>query len=242
MKLFGLDFETTGLDPEADVVTEVGAVLWDTDRRSPLIVENFFVYHETPNVSMEITKKTGIHQSDLENFGLSSEEGFHRMMEVMALSDAVVAHNGNLFDRPFQRNWSKRILASPSKVAERLPWIDTQVDIAYPEEITTRRLSYLAAEHGFLNPFAHRAVFDVLTMLIVLDKYDLSDILYSASQPTCLIQAVVSYDDRQLAKDNQFYWNPKLGRKGMWVKSVKAHKIPTGLPFSVKVIDEDYQG
>ena len=38
-------------------------------------------------------------------------------------------------------------------------------DVPYPETIATRKLTYLAADHGIVNPFAHRALFDVITMM-----------------------------------------------------------------------------
>lgn len=235
MKLYGLDFETTGLDTDNDVVTEVGSVLWDTERRAPLIIDNFFVYHEEPQLSKELEGKTGITQQDLNDFGLPSDQAFHRMMDVMCQAEAVVAHNGEIFDRLIHTSWAKRILGEESSIANRMLWIDTTLDIDYPEDMGTRKLPYLAAEHGFLNPFSHRAVFDVLTMLRILDKYPLEDIIYSAEQPIVIIEAIVSYNDRQMAKDLRFYWDPK---KKAWLKNVKKHKFEaTQFPFRTRITE-----
>lgn len=218
MKLLGLDFETTGLDPEKDNVIEVGAVIWDTEIHQPLVIDNFFVNWGVP-ITEEVTKLNGVHDSYVEEYGLYQGAALDRLLRLMARVEAIVAHNGEVFDKPFYKDWYKRLC--PGLEPREQLWIDTKNDLDYPEDLTTRKLTYLAAEHGFLNPFAHRAVFDVLTMMILLDKYNLESVLYSANQPTIMIQALVSFDDRQLAKDASFYWDPK---KKMWLRSMKSHK------------------
>jgi DNA polymerase-3 subunit epsilon len=231
MRLLGLDFETTGLDPEVDVVTEVGVVLWDTERHCPLALDSYFVSHPGIDITEEITQITGILPEDLKEFGIESQDALYRLSEHIHIADAVVAHNGTLFDKLFYTSWCKKI--AQQEPSEKT-WIDTQTDIDYPDEITTRKLTYLAAEHGFLNPFAHRAVFDVLTMMRILDKYSIDKIFYSAQQPTLMVRAKVSYDDRQLAKDHSFRWD---GQNKIWVKAIKAHKYnPEDYKFETKVI------
>lgn len=235
MRLLGLDYETTGLDPVKNDIIEVGAVIWDTDLHVPLVIENFFVKCGEP-VSEEITEVNGIRDEWVTEFGLSPSEAMSRIHTLEYQSAANVAHNGAVFDRPFHRDWLRRIYDHYGRDDNRL-WIDTQNDVDYPEEITTRKLTYLAAEHGFLNPFAHRAVFDVLTMLVVMDKYPLADIIFSAKQPTIVIQALVSYDDRQKAKDALFRWNPD---KKQWIRSIKLHKYkPEAYSFKTRIIDEN---
>ena len=51
------------------------------------------------------------------------------------------------------------------------------------EKIKTRSLPYLAADHGFLNPFPHRALFDVMTMIQIAGMYDINEILKYADSP-----------------------------------------------------------
>jgi DNA polymerase-3 subunit epsilon len=230
MRLLGLDFETTGLDPVEDYVTEVGAVLWDTTRKGPISIDSYFVKHDGIELTEEITKITGIQQADLNEFGIESSVALTRLQDQVQLADVVVAHNGELFDKKFYYEWNKRFYSSP---VEKI-WIDTQNDIDYPEEIQSRKLTYLAAEHGFLNPFAHRAVFDVLTMLKVLENYNIDEALYSAQQPTVTLQALVSYDDREKAKERRFRWDAQAK---MWVRSIKQHKIEREqFPFKTRVI------
>jgi hypothetical protein len=137
----------------------------------------------------------------------------------------VVAHNGT--------NYDKTLLASEytrhgcDDVLLRRTWLDTRYDLPMAESIETRKLPYLAAEHGFLNPFPHRAVFDVMTMLRVLSQYDMQAVLDLAAQPWMTVRIVVGYDDRQAAKDLRYSWE-KVGEKSYprcWVKRIRANKL-----------------
>lgn len=229
MRLLGIDFETTGLSPETDDVIEVGMCVWDTEHRQPIILDGFFV-NWGKTISEEVTKLNGVHDSYVREFGLFQGNALDRIMKLMARTEYVVAHNGELFDKPFYKEWFKRIF-SYSDPDPKI-WIDTRTDIDYPEGV--RGLKYIAADHGFLNPFAHRAVFDVLTMMVIMDKYPLDEIIYSAQQPTIMVQCLVSYDDRQKAKDAGFYWD---GERKQWRKSIKQHKYkPEEFPFKTRII------
>ena len=55
----GVDLETTGLDPQKDQVTEVGAVLWDTELNAPIKFFNKLL-RINGSVPAEIVKLTGI--------------------------------------------------------------------------------------------------------------------------------------------------------------------------------------
>jgi DNA polymerase-3 subunit epsilon len=112
----------------------------------------------------------------------------------------IVAHNGTRFDRLFleKQTWK------PEK-----PWIDTLTDVPYPNEIVTRKLNFLAAEHGFLNPFPHRAIFDTLTMLKVFSLYAIDHVVEDMKSPLVKIMAQVSYEEKSKAKDLGFRWDPQ---------------------------------
>ena len=96
----------------------------------------------------------------------------------------------------------------------------TCTDPPYPPRMKHRSLIYLAAEHGFLNPFSHRAVTDVLSMLKVLSHYDIEQILTQAQSPTLEVTALVSYEERNRAKEAGFRWN---GEQKKWQKRIKAN-------------------
>jgi DNA polymerase-3 subunit epsilon len=219
MRLLGLDFETTGLDPKNDVVTEVGAVLWDTERHSPVLIDNYFVFNGKTVLSDLIIRITGIQQKDLEEFGIPPQEGLIRLVELVEKCDAIVAHNKS-FDKGFYDYWLNTTVSDAQEI-KSVPWICSMNDIDYPEECKSKKLSYLASDHGFLNPFAHRAVFDVLTMLRVVDNYDISVILESAGQPDLVIEALVSFQNKDLARAEGFRWDAV---KRKWLKTMKKAK------------------
>jgi DNA polymerase-3 subunit epsilon len=111
-------------------------------------------------------------------------------------ADAVVAHNGTRMEKPFVNVWGDRFGYDPQP--DKL-WIDTSTDIPFPDKMS-RHLTYLAADHNFLNPFPHTALFDVMTMLVILDQYPLDEVIRLAKSPSIAVKALVSYDDRELAK------------------------------------------
>jgi len=127
----------------------------------------------------------------------------------------ICAHNANKFDKPFLINEAERhCKANPFN----RPWIDTRTDLPLPPHIKSKKLIHLAAEHDFLNPFTHRAVFDVLTMFKIMSNYPIEKIIERAKSPLIKITALVSYQQKELAKDEGFYWNSE---QRVWEKELK---------------------
>lgn len=214
MILTAIDFETTGLLPERHGINEVGAVLWDTELKAPVRVEGFLVDPGDVEWDQEAVDVSGITKELVAKYGIHHEDALSRLLYMMERADAIVAHNGNSFDRPMFEAWCKRDGAEPPKKL----WIDTSTDIEFPEKISTRKLTYLAAEHSMLNFFGHRAVFDAMIMLQVLSRYDIERVVYLAKQPSVTMLAGVSYSDRQLAKDRGYRWQSETKT---WEKTVK---------------------
>lgn len=214
MKILGIDFETTGTDPKKDRIIEVGMVIWDWERGIPLQMYSEFVSHPGILIPEEITSITGITDSDCSEFGVREVDVLTEMQIWQDCTDYIMAHFGNQFDKPFVEEAKKRLGWEESKG----DWLDTSIDIKYPARITTRNLKYLASEHGFLNSFSHRAVFDVLTMLKVASRYDINEIIARAQEPTLVIEAVVSFNEKEAAKAHGFRW---CADKKIWWKEFK---------------------
>lgn len=214
MLILGLDFETTGMEPEIHSVTEVGAVLWETEIHSPVRAQGYLVNPGEGAVwDPACLNMNGINPRTCEKFGYPSEKGLKQLLMWYNQADVLCAHNGNHFDKKFLKKWCER---HDFEVDEKL-WIDTMLDLPFPPK-TARRLTYMAAEHGFLNPFPHRALFDVMTMLKILDQYPIDQVIKLAQSPLVLIEAVVSYEAKDLAKAAGYYWK---GEKKQWLKDVK---------------------
>lgn len=225
MRLLGLDFETTGLDPKSDRVIEIGAVLWDTDEQKPLAIASEMI--SGPSPSEEITRITGIKKTHLDTYGIGSSLAFARLLGMFEHADAVVAHNAP-FDRGFLEQECQRHGLEMPKVL----WIDTSVDVPYPPHVQTRKLTHLAADHGFANPFAHRAAFDVLTMLKILACYSTEQVVALAKEPnvTLVAQTTQPWHDggksNEAAKARGYRWD---GALKVWKKNVKKSQVAAEL-------------
>ena len=125
---------------------------------------------------------------------------------ISALTDLVMAHKAP-FDLSFWKPNHEHTV------------IDTVMDLPLDRaKFKSMKLPYLAADHGFVNPFPHRALFDVLTMFKIASQYDLDEILKLARSPRIIIRAVVSFDEKQKAKDAGFYLD---GASKSWLLEAK---------------------
>lgn len=216
MLLLSLDFETTGLDRNSDRVTEVGAVLHSTAQKRDMMVQGYFVDNEVP-ISDEITRITGIKKGMIDKFGLSPKVALTTLLNMIDLCDAIVGQNIIDFDLPFLENWAAR---EKETIPPRLV-IDTKTDLPGVE---AKHLGYMAADHGFLNPFPHNAVPDCMTVLKLVSFYDIEQILVRAKSPRVYLQALVDYDNNHLAKKLQYKWNPDMK---IWWKVIKELDLET---------------
>jgi DNA polymerase-3 subunit epsilon len=249
MRLLGLDLETTGFNTGTDRAIELGVCLWDTERRTPIEFGGVYLIDEgirelmrKPDVSDMCRRVSGIELDDLEEFGLAPVEAFDHFLEYLRKHrvDYIVAHNGENYDKPL-------LLAELSRHGLKNPlpeWIDTRFDIPFKTEPDSRKLKHLALDCGFINPFAHRAATDVLTMMRVLDHYPLQDILEYRKIPFITVRAVVTYDEREKAKAQRYSWE-RLGEKvypKRWVKRIKANLLEDErkrCDFEVKPVQEE---
>lgn len=213
MLWLGIDTETTGLTPGEDRVIEVGAVLYDMERHMPVRIYSDLVCDSvTPEISQEAAALHGITHDDLERFGVLPSWMLEQLSFLSERATHFIAHNAE-FDRAMLEGEAARLGV---ELAEK-PWICSQRDVPYPERYS-RKLEYLAAHHGFVNPFAHRALFDVLTMFKVLERYDTDEILKWSAAPNVKVRALVTYDERSKAKERAYRWDAE---RKWWVKDVK---------------------
>ncbi len=243
MRLLGIDTETTGLDPAKDRVLEIGVALWDTDLKAPLVVGSSYVRNTAIEASPENIAIHGITDMMREEFGVPMPSILTRVNALLEGVERVVAHNAP-FDRAFLEAEEARCIGFADSRLMRAKWLDTAEDIPFAKEPGSRKLTHLAAEHGFLNPFSHRAVFDALTSLRLLSCYPIADVIAYADAPSCVVRAEVSFDDKDLAKARHYQWE-RVGHHGpaaypkQWVKRIKTHQLgaeKTSAPFQVTIL------
>lgn len=221
MLILGLDFESDHFDPETTKVTELGLVLWDTVRSQPVEIYSSLVKEVGREpLSQIIQDITGIDDDMIETYGRSPYDVISSFLSMYSKADYVLAHNGTNFDRPLMRNFLGRYLSEgEKKLLTPKHWLDSLTDIEYPATCSHKNMTYLQGFYKVVNPFAHRAVTDVLTMLTIVDKnFVWDDIIEISHSPTTRFIAEVDYHNRDVAKDAGFKWD---AAKRIWFKDMK---------------------
>lgn len=239
MLILGIDFETTGLDPETRQVIEVGMQLWDWELGVPVNEMGYLVRHEQYVWDDKFEGKSKVSAAMCDTYGISSLNGLKRIQIMMQSTDYMCGQNVNEFDKIFLEAWCKR-LGLPNPRPDIL-WIDTQTDIEIPEG-NSRRLAYMAADHGLCPHNAHRALADVDQTMNILRKHDIQHVLEVAKTPTIEIMALVSYDDREKAKDLHYHAEYDNGKFKYWVKTIKEFHLESERKkadgvFGIKVLN-----
>ena len=240
MKILGLDLETTSLDTRSCAVREIGLCLWDTDLHTAVDIRSFFVRDvESPEYDEYLVCDTVSHinKEMIAEFGIEAPVALEVLDRAAQKADIILAANGHAYDHPVCDSFNSRYGSVWPLETE---WWDLMEDIPFPSHIRYRNLMYLAAAHGFLNPFPHRALFDVMTMLKVFDVYDIDVVTEYARSPWVAVVANVSYQKKDLAKNERFYWK---GSTKQWYKNFKLCEIESGgfdmnsLPFSCDILE-----
>lgn len=215
MRYCCFDLETTGLSLEEDSITELGWAVYDSKQHAPLLLQSRFIT-QNKNLTQEIIDITGITDEMLSEFGKAPGFVFEEFTDVLHQTgcEFVCGHNALGFDKPMLANNMKRQGLPPVQ----LPVLDTKIDLPLKYKPKSTALAYMLADHGKLNPFPHRAIFDALACGLLLQNYNLNELIDIIQHPIVEIRAVVSYDQRGLAQKQGYYWN--ADRK-FWMKSLR---------------------
>lgn len=210
-----IDVETTGFDPSKDHLVEVALLRYDTELG---VIDIASVLHDHGQDETGCFEVHGIEHDLVEQFGVP-QVAKHLPQQF----DICVAHNAE-FDRKWLSGFG--------------PWADT-MDFEWPRKPLKNSLADLALAHGVGIVAAHRAFDDVLTIARVLDRSrelgaDINYLVERALRPKATMQALVSYDDRELAKQAGFHWEPETKR---WLKRMFVDDVP-GLSFPARVIPD----
>lgn len=217
-----VDTETTGLDPGADSLCEVGAILFSVQHRAVLQQASFLL----PVTNNPVQAINGISQ---ELSCMVDPLPARRLFVAMAAeADAFVAHNA-----AFDRQWIEPLLIPALR---SMPWICTCEGIRWPGLRLNPSLIDLALAYGVPVWAAHRALTDCTYLAHVLARDPLiEEHLLQGLEPRRPVIARVSYDQREQAKAAGFRWDPTTKQ---WSRRCSQSEID-GLPFAVREVATD---
>ena len=223
-KVLIIDTETTGLDENKDEVLEIGCILFHVSSRSVLSQVSFLL----PVSTNEAEYVNGI-SAEVTNIDQPWQDGLNFFLKLVDYSDLIVAHNVE-----FDRKWFGK---------GRLPkleknWICSLEDInwSFQKSLKSRpSVTDLALSFSIPVWNLHRALSDCFYISEVFKKCDnLEELLLKATEPRFLYKALVSYEERYLAKNAGFRWNTPV--EGAWSKKLTAEEA-SNLDFKVKILN-----
>lgn len=204
-----VDLETTGLEPSSEEIIEIGLLefKYSSDSDSCDILTSCSMLHEpSRSISPEITKITGISNELVKGQRINwavVQQSFDR-------ADVVIAHNVE-FDKGFLSNVSELHL-------ENIHWACSCQHINWHAKgFKSTALNYLAADQGFVNPFAHRALFDCATTFKVLSSHFPELYQRSLEREVKVLAVGAPFEKKDLLKSRQYRWN---GEQRVWGKVV----------------------
>jgi DNA polymerase III subunit epsilon len=207
--LLGIDLETTGIEPHLGHIIEVGVALYDTETKMLFNEMSLLVNDMTPNaegngwvIPDEIRYLTGIHPQTLLDQAVSLANAFNFVHKLASRADYLVAHNAK-----FETQWILHHL--PESPLLTKPLIDTLTDLPYSPHQKHKDLERFCLKHRVFYPHAHRALHDVVAMMDVLKCYPFDKVLERSCSPSIKLQAMVSMQQKDLAKAIGYGWNPE---------------------------------
>lgn len=225
-----VDTETTGLEPPAAKLIEIGAILYSTSMQCSLISIATLLQHSDGTVNdAERVNKIPTAAIQLRPFS-----GEYLRMTTAALdtidrmrmqAEVFIAHNAE-FDQ--------RFLDGPAW--KQKPWLCTKSDFSFTRARAGLSLRDLALEYGVGIGVAHRALVDVQLMAEIFSRMTPSELeteFLLAMRPRNEYRAIGGMDLNPKFKEAGFRWN---GEKKMWHKKM-AEADTALLPFEVRRVN-----
>ena len=222
-----LDFETTGVNAEQDRIIEVGLIEFVvSDKKPPRIVQMLSEIEDPKcEISKEISEITGIDQEMVTGRSID----WSKVRSILERASLIIAHNAE-FDLAFLKN-------RPELKGLDTHWACSMRHIDWAKHgFKSQKLTYLAADHGFLNPFPHRALFDCATTFKLISPY-MSEMVENSYQKFFVVKAVNSpFESKDILKARRYQWSPQ---ERCWYKVVLESKLEEERQF---LAEQVYQG
>lgn len=221
-----LDVETTGLDPNTHEVIEVAALLYDTDTQCVLQqVSTLLPFKENPAEHINGISRWSARKvcENLKRTALAS------------IANMVYGpHYATAFNSEFDRGFIQVNLPGLLPPESETPWFDSML-LPWQHHKTQPSLIDLCIAYHIPVVSAHRALDDCRLLAALLDKLpDVDEAIAYALKPRVIVKALVSYDDRQIAKDAGFAWD-RLVPKAWAKRVVRGEEMD--LPFEIVEVE-----
>lgn len=197
-----VDLETTGTDPQKDQVVEVGLIEFGvtTDASGKMradMLEGWSALQDPGQpLSPEISRLTGLTDEMLAGRAVD----WQHVRDRMGRASVVIAHNA-----PFDRAFLKK---RPELAGVNPHWACSVKHINWRKHgFRTRALNYLAADHGFVNPFAHRALFDCATTFRLVAPYMDELIRRSYLREFNVVATGAVFETKDILRQRGYRWN-----------------------------------
>ena len=220
-----LDTETTGLEENKGAkVIEIAVILFNVPTKT-VLQELSTLLPVTDNPQYKVNKI----KPEASNEPMAWEEVKKTINATSKFADAVVAHNAE-----FDKKWMASI-DLPDIAA--MPWICSCHDFTWPwVGPGSKSLISIALSMGIPVFAAHRALADCRLLAECFAKVkDLEERLEKAKIGKALYKALVSFDERQLAKDAGFAWNQLV--PNAWAAKLSEEEAAEIKDFKIMRID-----
>jgi DNA polymerase-3 subunit epsilon len=212
-----VDLETTGLDPEKDKIIEIGMLEFAVDSDYSVVILNAYSALEDPGFGLEpeIEKLTGLSNRHLEGRAID----WKNVQSIFGRNAIVIAHN-----MPFDRGFLKK---RPELDLNAVHWGCSAKHIDWNAHgFKTRALNYLAADHGFVNSFAHRALFDCATTLRLIGPYLAELIETSYEREIKFLATGAAFETKDILRDHGYRWDQtqRVWQKVVFEKNLEAER------------------
>jgi DNA polymerase III subunit epsilon len=211
-----VDLETTGLNKDTDEIIEIGIIEFAISSTTNAILSTYGALQQaTEPLSDDIIKITGISDEILQGRKID----WHIVAGYFSKAAVVVAHNAQ-FDRGFLEK-------VPELRQIKSHWACSRKHISWVTKgYSSQKLNYLAADHGFVNSFAHRAVFDCATTYRLVLPY-LEEMVATSFEKEFEIKACKApFACKDLLKQRGYLWDPeqKVWKLTVFKKSLAAEQ------------------
>jgi len=244
MRILVIDVETTGLKAGRDALLEVAAAVFDSGTKAmiwsystlmPIQVENQAVHIN--NITQDMMKSI----IDMYAWKPVFTDVDGPLAPILQLCDSGAVDVCAAHNKDFDESFINALAENPPLLRNQdqlpIPWFNT-IDINYPKQKSKSALRYLAVDHGIpVGSQLHRALSDVLLTCELLAQVENIDVqVVEALKPRAVFEALVSYDNRELAKKAGFRWNKTMKR---WEKKLPHDTVveaSSDRPFRIRAV------